>query len=118
MEHCTSIVVRKYVGTAPNYRNSAAELFRHVKCGMREVVLDFSEVEFISRGFADQLHKERLEFQNHCSTQVFIENANVEVQEMMRAVALTQSAIHRERVEIPIFRVKDKEELERMFLAL
>jgi hypothetical protein len=80
-------------------------------------VLDFSEVEFISRGFADQLHKARLEFQDHCETLVVIENANADVQRMMQIVAATQKETSRIVFDAPVIRVQNIAEIERILLS-
>ena len=80
------------------------------------VVLDFAGVEFISRGFADQLHKERLAFQERCGVHVVFDNTGEDVQRMMQAVALTQGGTVRSPLTIPIIRVKDVAELQRMLM--
>ncbi|MFZ1664271.1 MAG: hypothetical protein WAU08_02560 [Flavobacteriales bacterium] len=116
MAHHTTIIVRELVGAAPNYRNSAAELFDAIPCGMEMIVIDFTGVEFISRGFADQLHKESKRFMERCSSMLCMENVNPDVQRMMQIVALTQTERDSRKLNIPILRVKNSMELERALL--
>ncbi|MCU0318449.1 MAG: STAS-like domain-containing protein [Flavobacteriales bacterium] len=113
----TVIQVKSKVGTDPNYRNSAEVLFFEVPANSKELVLDFSGVEFISRGFADELHKARLRFQQERNIPVIIEQVNEAVQEMLSAVARTQEGSTPLRVDIPVIRVNSVDELERMLLG-
>lgn len=116
MRHHTSIIVRKRVGENPNYRNSASELFTGVLGGPDELVVDFCGVDFISRGFADQFHKERLAWQERNGIQVRIENASEDVQQMLQVVSNTQVGVHLEAMAIPIIPVANVEELKRLML--
>lgn len=114
MNTSTTIAVKKLVGHSPNYRNSADVLFATVAPGVTEVVLDFTGVEFISRGFADQLHKERLRVQEALKLQVVLENVSEDVRQMMAAVARTQDSAPGELVDVPVIRVNDAREFERL----
>lgn len=117
MRASTAIKVESMVGSNPNYRNSAEVLFAAVPANASEVVLDFSGVEFISRGFADELHKTRLRFQSERNVPVVLDHVNEAVQEMLSAVARTQEGNATLRVDIPVIRVNSIDELERMLLG-
>ncbi|MCO6481275.1 MAG: DUF4325 domain-containing protein [Flavobacteriales bacterium] len=117
MRSSTVIVVKDKVGSNPNYRNSADVLFASVPAYTEEVVLDFSGVEFISRGFADELHKARIRFQDERNLPVVLEQLNEEVQHMLSAVARTQNGSTPLRVDIPVIRVNSVDELDRMLLG-
>ena len=117
MRASTDIKVKNKVGSNPNYRNSADVLFTEVPATTEELVLDFSEVEFISRGFADEFHKARLRFQTERNVPVVLEQVNEAVQEMLSAVARTQEGSSPLRVDIPVIRVNSVDELERMLLG-
>lgn len=118
MERSACIVhVMDRVGTSPNYRNSAADLFHAIHGQVAEVVLDFAGVEFISRGFADELHKERLRYQAERNARVVLENVNEEVQRMLSAVARTQNAKERGEVDVPVIRISSVTELENLLLG-
>ncbi|MCB0768586.1 MAG: hypothetical protein KDB95_15360 [Flavobacteriales bacterium] len=117
MRASTDIKVKNKVGSNPNYRNSADVLFTEVPATTEELVLDFSEVEFISRGFADEFHKARLRFQTERNVPVVLEQVNEAVQEMLSAVARTQEGSTPLRVDFPVIRVNSVDELERMLLG-
>jgi anti-anti-sigma regulatory factor len=117
MRPSTVIKVQSKVGSNPNYRNSADILFEAISGDIAELVLDFSGVEFISRGFADELHKARLRFQAERNVPVVLEQVNEAVQEMLSVVARTQEGSTPLRVDIPVIRVNSVNELERMLLG-
>lgn len=117
MHTASVIVVKNKVGSNPNYRDSAELLFTDVPGTAQELVLDFSDVEFVSRGFADELHKARLRYQAEHQVAVVLENVNGTVQQMLSAVARTQSGKSTLEIAIPVIRVKNVEELERMLLG-
>jgi hypothetical protein len=104
------------MGANPNYRNSACDLFTGVPAGPDELVVDFAGVVFISRGFADQFHKERMAFHERNGAHVVIENANDDVHLMLQAVSVTQEVVSRSPLSIPIIRVKNAKELEELML--
>jgi hypothetical protein len=116
MTTCT-IHVKKNAGANPNFRNSASELFAAVVPGIQEVVLDFAGVEFISRGFADELHKERIKWQEEKHARVVLENVNEEIARMLAAVARTQGVAERSMVDLPVIRVNSVKELEDLLLG-
>jgi hypothetical protein len=109
-----TIPVQRLVGHSPNYRHGAVTLFSSVLPGVAEVVLDFAGVDFISRGFADELHKERLRVQDEFKLQVVLENVSEDVRLMMAAVARTQEGSALAQVDIPVIRLNDLREFERM----
>lgn len=80
-------------------RDEALKLFRMMKEMhplSTDVVLDFSGVEFMSRSFADQFHKEKLNWveKNNQST-IVIENADAQIIDILKTVAQMQ---HRDRI--------------------
>lgn len=105
------------VGHSPNYRNSASALFAGISPHMEEIVLDFSNVEFISRGFADELHKERLRVQKASNVHVVLENVNEEVQQMLNTVTRTQRGTNRGEVKLPVIRISSVSQLENLLLG-
>jgi len=56
----------------------------------RQIELDFTGVDFISRSFADQFHKEKMRLWQTASKEVEIVNACDNVLEMLKAVSKTQ----------------------------
>jgi len=88
------IKVKEAFGNTLDSRHEAAMLFDSLKdyctqCG--EIVLDFSEVMFMSRAFADQFHKEKIRWCEGTNVTIFIENANDQVSEILQAVTKTQT---------------------------
>ena len=89
------IKILPLVGKTLDSRDEAEKLFEHLRdyctqCGNLE--LDFSEVEFMSRSFADQFHKEKMEWTKDKNLVVLIKNAPSQVIEILQAVAKTQNA--------------------------
>ncbi len=69
--------------------------------------LDFSDVEFISRSFADQFIKEKLKLLQENSILIEVNNAKEEITEMLKTVANTQNTIERKPSSINIFKTDD-----------
>jgi hypothetical protein len=112
----TVVDVRACVGASPGYRNSANLLFADVSDGVCEVVLDFTGVVFISRGFADELHQERLSMQRDRNVAVTIENANADIVATLAAVARTQEGTVQPRSTERVFRIDSRNGLEDLLL--
>jgi hypothetical protein len=113
-----TILVHRAVGASPGYRDSAELLFADIDEAACEVVLDFSDVLFISRGFADQLHRAKLRFQNDRDLQVSIEHANEEIRAILNAVAKTQEDQVRQRASAQLVRVSGIQGLEDVLLGM
>lgn len=112
-----SISVLQRVGSSPGFRDSAAVLFAEVAEGAAEVVLNFDGVSFISRGFADELHQLRQQFQHEHHIPVRIENAAPEVMEMLEVVVRTQHATPQQDRTPTVRRVSDARGLEDLLLG-
>ena len=76
-----------------------------------QVELDFTDVEFISRSFADQFFKEKLKLMQELQILVEVRNANIEVSEMLKAVANTQNVSDRKNNSINFLQLKDLDAL-------
>lgn len=59
------------------------------------VEIDFSNVSFISRSFADQFHKEKMTLWETGEKEIVVINAQADVLEMFKAVSKTQNAVNR-----------------------
>jgi hypothetical protein len=82
-------------------RETALELFQHVaETNCYTVELDFSDIEFISRSFADQFHKEKIRFFENQEKEVVVTKSNQEVIEMFVAVSKTQNKKERNHSEV------------------
>lgn len=122
MEATNTIRVSEICGTDLISRESAQELSASIDLSTctvcNEFELDFSTVEFMSRSFADQFHKERLRLQEEHVCEIHVVNANMEVLEMLSAVAKTQQASERKSAHIPVSRFSDVKSLSEYLLAL
>ena len=85
-------------------REAATSLFNELKNSDTEFEFDFSNVEFMSRSYADQFHKAKLEFEQKYNAKIHIINANEEVIKMLQVVSKTQNANERTFEKIPVFR--------------
>lgn len=82
------------------------------------VELDFSEIEFMSRSFADQFHKERYALQSNNGLIIEISNANEEIINMLNTVARTQNKTKREFFKLPVFKYSDTDMLSDYLLSV
>lgn len=112
-----TISVLRMVGASPGFRDSAAVLFGHVPEGVCELVLDFTGVTFISRGFADELHQLRQVFQVERKVPVTIENANADIMAMMSAVSTTQQETAKSEIATRVIRIADSGGLKDLLLG-
>lgn len=78
--------------TTLDSREAATRLADMVReySGDRQVELDFSGIEFMSRSFADQFHKE-LYLHDDDSFEIVIKNADAAIINMLNAVSKTQT---------------------------
>jgi len=61
-----------------------------------EIDLDFSNVDFVSRSYADHFYKAKIDFELKNNVKIQILNANERVITMFHVVSLTQSSINRQ----------------------
>jgi anti-anti-sigma regulatory factor len=102
-----------------NTREAATELVNLVSdFNSTEIELDFSGVEFISRSFADQFHKDLEQLRSKKKNDIQILNASEPVIRMMQAVANTQHKTEREYVSLPALRFTDRKLLRDYLLSL
>ena len=83
-----------------------------------EVVLDFSNISFISRSFADQFHKDKLEVITRTGKVIIVENASEEVIKMLQAVARTQVKTNRPVSQVPVYKYTDLISFEKFLVAI
>lgn len=58
----------------------------------RRIEVDFSGIDFISRAFADQFHKNKMSFYKKKNIEIVVVNCNSEVFNVFQEVAKTNSA--------------------------
>lgn len=92
------------------------DLVREEKADRAE--FDFINIEFMSRSFADQFHKERYELHKSNGLIIEISNANEEIIEMLKTVARTQNKTKREFIKLPVFKYSDTDLLSDYLLSV
>lgn len=100
-------------------RQAATELLQVIAqnhCNLVE--LDFANVEYISRSFADQFHTDKLQLAASTEKTIVVTNANEEVIKMLQAVAKTQNKADRSYEKIPVYNYTDWNSLERFLLSV
>lgn len=111
------IDLKALFGTSLNTREGAIDLSNLISAlNVPLVELDFKEVEFMSRSFADQFYKEKLKLQeNHIS--VYVKNANQEIESILNTVSNTQNKKDRTFNEIQVIRFKSVNEMSNFLLS-
>lgn len=97
MNASTTIIVSDYLGHHNLVtRESATTLIANALCTPhKEIVLDFTHVTFISRSFADQLHKEMMAYNTLGKKKISFANALPDIVQMLKVVATTQTGNNR-----------------------
>ena len=110
MKAFLQISVFDELGNSLNSREAVSILSENIEAPkFNPIELDFSGVEFMSRSFADQFHKEKIKWQEELNLQVDIVNANEEILEMLNAVSQTQDKRDRKIIDVPIFKFTNPE---------
>src|SRR5690606_22038306 len=99
-------------------REAVDLLFAELKYSHTELELDFSNVEFMSRSYADQFHKAKLEYEKNNEVVIHIVNANEKVIHMLQVVAKTQNPNERTFEKIPVFRFSKRQMLTDYLLSI
>ncbi|MBN8703789.1 MAG: DUF4325 domain-containing protein [Bacteroidetes bacterium] len=119
MKAVLHILVSEELSDLLNTREAATELINSIRKNPCSIVeLDFSNVEFMSRSFADQLYKEQQEVQKELKVVIHIVNANEEIINMLRAVKLTQNIVNRAYTQIPVYKYTDASMLRNYLLSV
>lgn len=98
------IHIKKVLGNTLNTRDEASKLMQYIRSEKVEVsvVLDFREVIFMSRSFADQFYKEQQAYIQTASARIQIADADIQIIDMLEAVSRTQRR-GRSFIEYPVY---------------
>jgi hypothetical protein len=119
MKALLQIQVVEEVSKLLNTREAATELMTAVRgSNCKHVEFDFINVDFMSRSFADQFHKEKVALQSDFDALIEISNANEEVMNILRIVSNTQNKIKREYKILPTFKFSNTELLSNYLLSV
>lgn len=119
MKAVFQISVSEQIGKLLNTREAVSMLLdvvRDSKCSVIE--LDFTSVEFMSRSFADQFHKDKIALQNELNISIDIVNANEEIIHILQTVSRTQVKSNREFEEVLIFKFSNTQMLSDYLLSI
>jgi hypothetical protein len=83
-----------------------------------EIELDFGNIEFMSRSYADQFHKTKIDFEQNHNVKIYIMNANEEVINILQIVSKTQNSTERSFEKIPVFRFSTAQLLSAYLLSI
>ena len=89
------INTKKLIGNTLDSRDEAQKLFAYISANYElpvSVVFDFDDVDFMSRSFADEFHKLKMAWCNQHTSVVEIDNASVQILDILQAVARTQKS--------------------------
>jgi hypothetical protein len=121
MKTTAHIKVSTKVGNLLNTREAADSFMDFVNTSSNSdiVELDFEQVEFMSRSFADQFHKirTRLLAQSRFSA-IDIVNASPVVIEMLQTVSRTQNKTDRHYETFPVYKFKEVNALQKFLSTL
>lgn len=118
--NCNSIIsVSSILGPTIHTRQSASILLKAVSSEHCDHIdLDFSEVEYISRSFADEFHSEKISLVRSSNKKIIVRNANDKVIKMLQSVARTQNKDKRDFEEMPVYNYTDWNILNSFLLSI
>lgn len=117
--NCHSIIsVHELLGSSIHTREASSVLMHLVENDpYNDVELDFSQIEYISRSFADQFHVDKISLAMRLQKTIIVSNATDAVINMLQAVAKSQNAENRQIENIPVYKYSSQPQLENFFLS-
>lgn len=118
--NCNSTIsVFNLLGATLHTRQAATELLHAiVQNPCDHIELDFVDVDYISRSFADQFHAEKLSIAIQQQKNIIVTNANEEIIRMLQAVARTQDKEIRAYEKVPVYNYTNWNSLESFLLSV
>lgn len=115
----STIPVFTLLGATLHTRQAATELLQAVTQNPCDhIELDFVDVEYVSRSFADQFHAEKIAIAIQQQKSIIVTNANEEIIKMLQAVARTQDKENRAYEKVPVYNYTNWKSLERFLLSV
>lgn len=120
MMNCESTIsVAKALDTTLHTRDAAKQLLQMVDDSpCQRVELDFLDVQYISRSFADQFHTDKMELAAASQKDIVVVNASEAVVNMLQTVARTQNKSHRTESSLPVLKYTNWTQLENFLLSI
>lgn len=97
--------INKVLGNTLNTRDEVSKLMRHIQLeytAINDIVLDFRDVGFMSRSFADQFYKEQQSYIHTKNVSIQIMDADSQIIDVLQAVSKTQKK-ERSFTEYPFY---------------
>jgi hypothetical protein len=114
----SQINIRSILGNTLDSRDGAIRLFNLVSPDQKDIIFDFSAIDFMSRSFADQFQKEFRKLVSDKGLHISISNAPVQVIDILDAIARTQQTKHRDVLNLPIYSFSKLEQLTNYLQAI
>ncbi|MEX2589239.1 MAG: hypothetical protein WD334_03480, partial [Chitinophagales bacterium] len=119
MEKEIKIKVKDVLSVMLNSREAAIMIFDEIKQkNLSSVEFDFTDVEFMSRSFADQFYKESNKVENNTAVQIVVSNATEAVRNVLHTVAKTQNKTNRSYNKLPVFKFSNASSLKDYLLSV
>ena len=102
-------------------RDQAQILFERLESycpNCNDLVIDFSGIDFMSRSFADQFHKEKIRLQEMRHIIVSIENEVPQIHSILNSVSKTQKTMKRESSTFQFHSIFTKDQMAQFFSTL
>jgi hypothetical protein len=118
--NCTATIsVSESIGTMVHTREASSILMKLIeKEPCNYIELDFLNVEYISRSFADQFYIDKVNYAHHLKKNLVVSNANDEVMHMLHAVAKTQHKKMNTAISIPVYKYSSQSQLDDFLLSI
>lgn len=112
-------IVAQIFGSTLHAREAAKQLLQMVaESSCRQVELDFLDVQYISRSFADRFHADKMELTTVSQKAIVVVNATGSVVNMLQTVARTQNKSYRTASSLPVLKYTDRQQPENFLLPV
>lgn len=118
--NCTSTIsVFDLIGSSVHTREASDILMHQIETDpCNEIEIDFSQVDYISRSFADQFYVDKKKWATELKKDVIVSNANESIVHMLNTVSKTQNKKSDYRLNIPVYKYSSQSELENFLLSI
>jgi len=118
--NCESTIhVEQLLGKTLHTREASRHLFGFVAASPCDnIELDFLDVDYISRSFADEFHADKLKLATDHQKSIIVTNANDEIMNMLQSVARTQNKQYKPNTTKTVYRYSNWGPLESYLLSI
>lgn len=118
--NCESTIrVAELLGKTIHTRDASRHLLDFVaESPCMNIELDFLEVDYISRSFADEFHAYKMKLAAELQKSIIVTNANDEIINMLQSVARTQNKRYKQDIMRPVYKYSSWSQLESYLLSI